>query len=296
MFNEERKKQFIRERQENTELATNINSWFRQAEFFEETYGRDMCDWSPTEIIAFMKFLSTPRVSSLVLFVNTLKIYTDWCLKNLLVEDNQNHYVEISMETIYNCIDIEKFRTLVISREDLLKNIAKLPNYCDQFIFLGLFEGIKRNQICKVRASNMEGNTLCIGSEKLEVSDDLAKIIHKAGMETERQSMGKLMHVYEYVQDDTIIRALNRKNTAADKNILIRKRFQEGLNFMGLNPSLTQKDIMESGRIVFIRKLMAEKGITVEQALREPNRTIVENRYGRIQQITSYLYTYGKLV
>ena len=74
-------------------------------------------------------------------FNSQLKIYTNWCLKENLVKDNQNHYEELDKNAMYNCLNIGLKEQMVVSRKELEKTVMKIPNVSDQFLALAFFEG-----------------------------------------------------------------------------------------------------------------------------------------------------------
>ena len=294
-MNEERKRQFLKERRRSAEISTNIDSWFALAAHFEELYGRDICEWTSTEIIRFAKYLSTAKIQTLILFKNSLSFYVDWCIANRLVSDNQNHFAELTTETLCECVDINKLKGFVFSREELLENISQLPNYSDRFIFLGLFEGIPRMDLARVTLDDLEGNTLHLKEKDLEISDELASIIQQAAEETTWTSMRATERVFDCEPGDTLIKKLAREHAQSNPSIIIGSRFRECLKYMGLSTEISAKNIAESGRIEYIRKLMRENDMEMPDVISR-FRPELEERYGKIQNLTTYAYTYGRFV
>ena len=301
MYNQERKVQFLKERKAAAEIGANTEAWFNETQYYEEIYKRDLCDWTITEIINFMKYISTPRSQTLVLLKNSFEMYTNWCLSNNLVADNQNHYTEIDSDIIAECVDFEKLKLVTFTREELLSNIKDLPNYVDKFLFLGIFEGIspKNGAITEVKESDLkDGNKLELKSGVLlTISDELKHIIIQAAEEDDYYSMGNRQLVMNYEKGDTIIRPLKRKNPQKNKTIMIGTRFRTCLKYLGMSPGVTLKDISESGRLDFIKRMMKEKNITKEQSIMDKEyRTIHEEIYGAIQNCTMYLKIYGRFL
>lgn len=297
MYNEERKLQFLKERKSEVELSPNTEIWFESMEFFEKEYDRDVCEWTSTEIIRYMKFMSTPRIQTLIIFKGSMSIYTDWCITNRLVTDNQNHFAELTTETLCQCIDFEKLRTLILTREELLENIRTLNNYSDQFIFLGLFEGINAQNLVNVGISDLNGNELHLHDGRtILISDELYHIILMAAEETTWISNKSKQREYEYVPSDKIIRIINRKNPQTNMMLLLGGRFRGGLNLMGLPSEISRKDIMESGRLDYIRRVMKENNISLDNVLHSAIKEDIDIRYGKIQNTITYANTYGKFI
>lgn len=298
MYNAERKHQFLRERKSEVELSPNTEIWFESMEYFEKEYDRDVCEWTSTEIIRYMKYMSTPRIQTLVIFKGSMSIYTDWCITNRLVTDNQNHFAELTTETLCECIDFTKLRSLILTREELLENIRTLNNYSDQFIFLGLFEGINAQNLINVGVSDLEGNELHLHDGKtITISNDLRHIILMAAEETTWISTKTRQREYDYIPSDRIIRIIDRKNPQTNMMLLLGGRFRGALAFMGLPSEISRKDIMESGRLDYIQSIMKEKNMSLHDVIFNGDiRNDVEARYGKIQNCGVYVNIYGKLI
>lgn len=298
MYNEERKHQFLRERKSEVELSPNTEIWFESMEYFEKEYDRDVCEWTSTEIIRYMKYMSTPRIQTLVIFKGSMSIYTDWCITNRLVTDNQNHFAELTTETLCECIDFTKLRSLILTREELLENIRTLNNYSDQFIFLGLFEGINAQNLINVGVSDLEGNELHLHDGKtITISNDLRHTILMAAEETTWISTKVRQREYNYIPSDKIIRIIDRKNPQTNMMLLLGGRFRSALAFMGLPSEISRKDIMESGRLDYIQSIMKEKNMSLHDVIFNGDiRNDVEARYGKIQNCGVYVNIYGKLI
>ena len=300
MYNEERKLQFLRERESEVEIGANTRSGFNIAESYENMYGRDLAEWTSTEIIAFFKFYGTSKLQTLVNLKNAFQIYTDWCINNGLVDDNQNHYSELSSADLCRCVDLAKLGLTVFSREKLLTEISTLLNNCDKYIFLGLFEGIptKNQTLGKLRYDQVNGNTIIFddGSE-LIISDELAEIIKRSRYETERIVGRGTRPPEPYVEEDTIIRQTLKKNAQTNLTLIIGGRFRSCLKMMDFPASLAQRDVAESGRLEFIRNMMKKYSITFNDCLYIPEyREIHEKWFGTIQNLYGYLTTYGTFI
>ena len=184
MYNEERKRSFIRFKQDTTELANNIISCFNDAEIFEEKYEKDLCDWTAPEIVGYLKYINTTKASTLTVLVNMLRIYTDWCLSNSLVQDHQNHYYEVTQEIIDSCIDAVSLADGILTRDFLLQKLEYAYNAADKFVLLGSFEGIRTMDFPVIRISDIKGNSLVLKKRTIQISDELAEIAAEANTET----------------------------------------------------------------------------------------------------------------
>jgi len=297
MYNADRKLQFLKERKSEVELSPNTEIWFESMEYFEKEYDRDICEWTSTEIIRYMKYMSTPRIQTLIILKGSMSIYTDWCITNRLVNDNQNHFAELTTETLCQCIDFTKLRTLILTREELMENIRTLNNYSDRFIFLGLFEGINAQNLVNVSVSDLDGNELRLHDGRtITISKELCHTILMAAEETTWVSTKIRQREYDYIPSDKIIRSIDVKNPQTNMMLLIGGRFRSALKYMGLPSEISRKDIMEGGRLDYIKQIMQKKDLPLDNVLRSDIRNAIETRYGKIQNLTIYENIYGKFI
>jgi len=296
MYNKERKEQFLKERKSNAEISNNTESGFRSAEYYEKAYGKDLCEWTTVEILGYLKYYGSSKIQSLVNLKSAFQIYTNWCIKNNLVPDNQNHYMEISTEDLCRCLDLKKLSRLVVSREKLLESINMIQNYSDRFIILGIFEGIstKKQTLARITYSQVQGNEIITPEKTYKISDDLLRIILVSKMEDVR-IIGGDNPDEPYIESDCIVRPTIRANAQKNLSILIGTRFRRSLREMNFPPEITQRDIAESGRLEFLKEKMNETGLTLGEVMRK-FREEHEGLYGKIQNYSAYEATYGSLI
>lgn len=115
---------------------------FEKSKDREERYNKDLCNFTTPQIIEFFKYVDTASIDTLnVMRINLIK-YGDWCLENTLIDDNQNHFYEITNEIIGNCVSNIKLKNSIVTREQFNEFLFKLDNYTDRFVFICIFEGI----------------------------------------------------------------------------------------------------------------------------------------------------------
>lgn len=303
-MNKERKEQYIRERHETVVLSTNVETIFSLAADIEDKCGRDLCEWNSDEILGFYKYYSTTSIQSLILIHNLLTTYTNWCITNGLVADNQNHYTEIKTPELCQCVDINKLRRLIHTREEILKEIKQIPNYVDQFIILGLFEGIPLSKDClaSVRIQDIKGNTLTlVTGEKRELSNELVNIAHLAAEEEAYTLTGVARgeRDFPYLPSEFIIRSYQtrRNSNPKEKTKLIGYYLRKALKYTDLGDEITIKMITEMGRLEMIREMMKQYNATFEEIIRNnEHRRETEKVYGKIQNADTYIGVYGRII
>ena len=301
MYNEERKQQYLSEKQNRAIMSNNLANAMVLAEEKEKSLDRDMCEWNQDEAIDFFKYLSSNSVQTLVQLKNSIEGYVDWCQTNGLVRDNQNHWRDVTTEMLCDCINFPAFKRNVSTREEFLKNIRTIPNYRDRFLYLGLFEGIRSSHITKIKLSDLVQDILVLpDGNKITISRELVNIMHDANDEENcvLLKFGKEDRTSPYVAGDEILKdtvGFRKKSRILDGNALISRRLFVCNEYMGV--SYTVKSIQESGRLEMIRELAKEMNIEPEKFLDNPElRSIHEYRYGELQQVMTYKLTYGRLL
>lgn len=126
-----------------------LESLFKNAEPFEEMYGKDLCNFSTKEIENMLKTHSYRSLRAAMVAKTHYKIYVDWCLEQGLVDDHQNHFAELSTDQMMRCLNKRYMDVRVISREEVLRWCDAVPNPSDCVILLGLFEGIRGRDFCE---------------------------------------------------------------------------------------------------------------------------------------------------
>lgn len=306
-MNKERKEKYLDWKRSTSILSNNIVNAFETMEKFEDEYGKDICEWNTTEIISYYKYLGTPHIQSLVQLNNALSSYGNWCVMNGLVRDNQNHFSDITTKMLCGCVDISLLKNMVgmLSRDTILSDIKELNNFSDQFIILGLFEGIPTaDDVMKnVKLSDLDGNKLTLSNGNvLEVSDELIHIMRHADEEKEWICYhGTKDRRMKYIDDGCIIRFVKKNDDTpyqlSSSTVLIGSRLRRAVRAIGWPDTISMKTIKESGRIHMMKKLASEYGVSIEDTITKPSiRAIHEKIYGKIQNQKTYLSTYGVII
>ncbi len=297
MYNAERKEQFLKERKEKAILSNNVANLFDLSGPTESEFGRDLCEWNSDEILTFYKYYSTPSIQSLIQMHNSLTMYTNWCITNGMVSDNQNHYTEINSAMLCDCVNIPALRKTLFSRDEIESLIRQLPNYADAFLLLALFEGVPAKYLFELRISDFDGDghLKLPNGNVIEVSNELLHYAEMGAEEETRISVprGKKEFRYEYTDGDHIIRHIKRNNVRPNDAIIIGMRMRKAGEYLDA-PNITMKSLSESGRMWFIGK-MIQGGMTLEEAVVD-HRPDHEAAYGRIQNSKTYLNVYGKII
>lgn len=296
MYNEERKKRYIKIKEDAVTLPyRSLELLFEKTEPFEEKNGRDVCEWTTQEIMEYYKYRDAYSLSSLVVCNSNLTQYTNWCLTETLVPDGQNHYQEIRPDMLESCVNKEFLSKLIISREDIVRIIDELSNYTDRYMMLAFFEGI-----CGIRYSEMvnaiiddiDGDmiSLCSG-RAIPISDKLKEIAEFAAAEESYQTYGpsgKCIKYSDLNPSGAIFKVVKKNRPIADDSSMVQivcRRFVKAVDYLGLPKRMTIKNMILSGKINFIKEIMEREGKSIEEVIVD-NRDEINARYN-IDQIKS---------
>ena len=298
MYNDKRKREYLRYKEDTTELANNIYTLFDNASFFEDKYGKDVCDWTSAEIIGFCKYISTPKIKTLTVNVNALRMYTDWCLSNSLVGDGQNHWYEITSDVLIECVDKVLLAESYVTYEELMEKLPRCNNASDKFIILGLFEGLTIGEISEIRPQDYDNGELVLPSRRLPISEELQNIFADASVETEYAvySTSETQRYYRPQADSPQLIKPLLNNPPENLRIIVGNRYRTTTQAIGISANVTLTNMRESGRMDFIRRQMAETGLSLHDALSKANRVEMERRYGKIQNYMVYEKLYGSII
>lgn len=296
MYNEERKRRYIKVKEDAVTLPyRSLELLFEKTEPFEEKNGKDVCEWTTSEIMEFYKYIDAYSFSSLVVRNSNLTQYTNWCLTETLVPDGQNHYQEIRPDMLESCVNKEFLSKLIISREDLVRVIDELPNYTDRYMMLAFFEGIcgiRYSEMTSLTIDDISGNKVTLRSGRvLPISDKLKEIAEFAATEESYQTYGPAGKVVKYSDlnsSGAIFKVIKKNRPISDDSSMVQvvcRRFVKALDYLGLPKRMTIKNLMVSGKLNFIKCIMKREGKTVEEVIVD-NRDEINARYD-VDQIKS---------
>lgn len=301
MYNEEIKLRFISERNDEITTSSNyLNCLFEKASEIEEKLNKDLCNFTFYDITEFYKLLNISSVLSLTVMNSHYSLYTQWCMQQNLVRDGQNHYLEMRTEDYVNCINKGKLDMQILPKEVIYNWVDQLNNPKDQFILLGLFEGIRGKDFCELanlRPEDIKGNTahLCTGRE-VNISNKLLNIIEDCiETKTYTSMTGKEVKIMPLVDDGYIIKGYpNTKSSAFGMRggRIIKNSVQRIAQYFGVFPVVSANNIVESGKINTIKEYAKEKGMNCIDYIYSSYINEIEDKYNCTIVKKSYILKY----
>ena len=273
MYNEELKRRYIEEKTESSTLPSNyLECQFNKIGVYEKELNKDVHDFTVYEIIEYYKMLSVASLEVLAVLNSHLSLYTQWCLGQSIVKDNQNHYEEIELETMKRCLNKVLVEKKIVSREQVLAWTASLPNPKDQVVLLGLFEGMKGKDFCdfvNLKPSDINENQLVLNNRNIDVSDELLKYIEDSiRVETYYSCSGGEIKTMPLVDRGHVIKYYpnTKENTSAfQKGRVIYNGVARSLSYVGVLDYMSANSIFESGKIHMIKERSKQLGISAKE-------------------------------
>ena len=286
MFNEERKLKFIEEnnlyRQNRSNFVYLMTKWFSKTAFDEELKGKDLCNYTSKELLELYKSLFIGSYDMLVVVHSYFNIYAAWCLERGEVDDGINHFAEISLKKLGECIDNTVAHDKVVTRENLLKFIDSSLNPDDAALLLGLFEGLTFEDFDYLEAKHVKGNEVNIPKgRKLRVSDELARyLVESANEYTKHGSNGREINLD--IDDPRVIKNLKLRRLGEEPD-----RFMKYRNMIRTIKNncpehyewISAAGLPQSGAVDILKRYMDEEGKPLEVVAKEHLNDIRE-RYG----------------
>ena len=288
LYNPELKIQYIEEKSQEVIISNNyLECQFNKSFKLENELDKDISNFTVYEIIEYYKMLNSSSLDTLVVMNSQFSMYTQWCLQKSLVKDNQNHFLEMTIEQLKECLNKMLVNLKFVTREIVLNWVDELPNPKDQFVLLGLFEGLKGKDFCelaKLRPEDIKGNIASLCTErKVKLSDKLLKVINDCVLEDKYYSIsGNGTKTMPLLDKGFVIK--DYPNAMVDVS-----DFQSGrkiynsitriLNYFDVANFMTANSVFESGKLQMIKERAKELNMSCKDYIYSNFITEVEEKY-----------------
>lgn len=289
-YNEDLKRRYIKEKEKSLAVTSNyIDVQFRKVSETEYELNKDVSNWTTYEIIEYYKILNLTSFESLLCLNSIFSQYTQFCLENSLVRDNQNHYLECTKEILLGCINKAILDKKIVDRETVLKWVDELPNPKDQFILLSLFEYGKSKDFKDIvyatqKDLDKENGTLKLSDRTVKVSERLIEIIDDCVREDTYYSIsGKGTKVMPLINYGYIVKSYPNQNMDLSefqkgRNIYIA--CQRIFDYLGIGQWMSPNSIAESGKLYAIKERAKELNIAPMQFVYSDYIAEIEKQFG----------------
>lgn len=303
MYNNELKQQYIDEKNQEAVLPKNyLQLRFQSSSSYEEELQKDICNFTTYEIMEFYKMLNYSSIESLMCLNSQLSLYTQWCLQKNIVEDNQNHFLEITLAHLNSCLNKFLANKKIVDRKTVLQWCEEIPNPKDKFMLLSLFEFGKSKDFvdiveAKVSDISVEDQTMHLFSGRtVKISKELMHIAFDADEERYYYNIaGDNEQIRLLLNDGHIVKSY--PNSSNDTSTFYKgRRIYNALNrnfvYLGIE-WMKPNYLVESGKIHMIKERAEELGMTPQEYVYSNHLQEVLDQYNCKIVRSTFLLKYG---
>lgn len=303
MYNQDLKLRYKQEKESYTTVAAYyFSSLFKRTEPFEEQLDKDISNFTTYEIINMYKTLSIMSLDTISTMNSNLSMYTQWCIQQNLVNDFQNHFLEINREMMASFVNKYAMNQKVVSRDKIIEWCNQMPNPSDAFCLLALFEGLKGSGYLEIAYAKIEDfNDNIFTSYKgrqIKVSNELINFAILSDETLEYQSITREMkHTVNLIDNGKIIK--DYPNVRANESLpTLRRRIQTKLirifDYLGILKWMNGNDIRMSGVVDLINFNSKQLGITGKQYIYGDGLKEIKNQYDLNIAPSTFINKYGE--
>lgn len=285
MYNSEIKERYLEEKKfESHDNSMNTRVQFIRCAEKEFELGKDVSNWTLYEIKEYYKLMNVSSNYTLKNINSRFSMYTQFCLSNNLVVDNQNHYLEFDDDMIMDCLNKSLINKRILDKETVYRLIDELPNARDQFILLSYFEfGRSKDNVDVVNArpEDVDGNTLKLPTREVEISDKMIAVINDCMEEEKYFSItGKEKKSVLLEDNGYIVKNYpnQKSNSAFQRGRNVYMACKRAFEYLGV-PWLNANAFMESGKICMVKKRSEELGVSPKEYIYSDHKLELENQY-----------------
>lgn len=315
MYNKELKMQYIENNKDrNLTLEKNMIRFFNSIEKYEEYLNKDLSCFTMEEILDYYKSLGITSLESLMVMNSQFKLYTSYCQGKGIVNDGQNHYMELTTDLFMSCVNTALVNKKIITREQLISLAREQENPGDRFLLYALFEGIGGKRLIEISSfekeniqKNKKAVKLCTG-RVVSVTDEFIESVEEACEEYTYYTRNKDFDIIERKfkpYDNRPFKSLANAVKDDDRYQQIYGRIQRIKKENNDSPAITIAGLQESGRIQMIKdygvdyNVVTDNGIKINIDIKYrncilQNKKEIENKYGQIMSVTRYVEKYSE--
>lgn len=304
MYNAEQKKRYITSK--GKEMLTeekHYEQMFNRIEPHEERLGKDLSRFTVKEILEAYKMLNIASIGVVKVINSHYSSYTNWCISENLVPDNQNHFMEMTLSLFEKCINKNKLKKNIWTREECYQYVDMLPNARDKFCILSLFElGAYKDSEAqvKIRIEDLTPSGLRLFDGRVvDISDKFREIIYDAAQEDSYKLITGAEKVISLYNEGYVYKRATVRKEVGEDNILSRrsisfKKLLKAIVVYLKSPGATPSTISDSGKIDMILRRSEELGISSKEYILNFSDEIV-HQFGRKVQ-TGFVINYKDIL
>lgn len=301
MYNSERKLRFIEEKESRTIVSKGfLKRKFELSSVYEEEKGKDLCQFTAYEIMDMYRGMNIYSHNSIIVMHSVYTQYVNWCIANNLVDDAQNHFMEIRSNTLGDYLNYVVAKKRIVSKAQVYEWCDELPNASDAFIILCLFEGIKGKEysyIVNAKISDFDLESCEIRVPDGNVYSVSAKLVDSANESNSTLTYfpisGSGKKEIQLRENGLIIKDFGQTNLTTSDAARRRMTFRLAriLNYLGIQDWMSAHAFTDAGRINYIIERSSKLNISPKEfVLNADYFAELQKRYGVQSSLTRNLF------
>lgn len=272
-------------------IISTVRATLNRALEFEQKFSKPFYEFNIDEILEMYKSAHAISDRTLQNTNLTLKHAARWMInKNSL--DIKIAYEDINKEHLRDCVDLQKKKSLILTKDDLEEIQSQLLNWVDKCILFLLFEGVGGYLLKELTFMEWEQ----VSKQSLKIFFKTGKVINitpqdyemlrKGFFEDELISFGETSRVSKVTGISLYKQRFNCLSDNSDINNVddvnrryrfIQRRLMLISKDLGIN--ITSGSIQESGFLHYIKEGMEETGLDFLQYIKTENCKMLAKRY-----------------
>lgn len=186
IYNEELKRRFVEENYSNLGTRERYLKVFKRTFEFEDKLQKDIYNFNLEEIKDVLNSLSSVSHATVGSTKSILSKYINWAIREGLVNSVINVVDQyIDKDELSKMVSklAQEFRFLK-NKDELYSLINACENAQDAAIFVMSFYGLKAEDMVNLTIDDIEGNTIKVGSRKIELDERFMQVIHETYNQT----------------------------------------------------------------------------------------------------------------
>ena len=282
MYNEKRKQEYLSNVTEGSIDYT--HRIFEMIAVEEEFRGKDICEFTETEIFDMYKGFNTPSYQLIVLRHGVLNRYTAWCESENLIPTNMNCFKGIQIPKLYGCINYQAMKNTYVSYDqlneycDVCESLGK-PE--DAYLLQAIWEGLDTTEILRLKIQEVFDDHIIIEGKDYPVKSQFRKYaLHADAQDSYTADFSTGMpRSYKYLPSEYILKPTQMQPEPYKKpTAFIRRRLEKIRRRVVLES--TFNSIQKSGLFHYIREISnGKKDVKYIQLKDNPEFQIIMEKY-----------------
>ena len=304
MYQSEIKEGFIKDYMRSRVVAqTSLYSLFRKTQKYEDSLGKDCCQFTQNEVLKMYKEFQAKSVFVLLNYNVILKAYCAW----------QKYYNKLETEIAYDNITKDMLKPLipasamkVLSREDVIDIEDQLYNWTDKAIVEALFEGLSGNSMRDLVSveedmiDHKNKQLVFTDGRVFDLTDRLYNLLMETFNETEYLCYGSTIRVKKLNGVGRLYKERDNAHAAESDDKYFRwvyRKIQNARRHVGVN-NLTMKNLAIAGLIYYLRKGMDQTGLELKPFLLTEMGEKLMDKYGYDSafRVDNIINRYGQII